>query len=64
MYKKRKLFFCEISPLTYKISVIKCQHIRHIKNLFTRNLVTIKSDNLLNFIIYKQSSLIRRKLSK
>lgn len=61
MYKSRKLF-CEISPLTYKISVIKCQYFRHIKNLFTRNLATIKSDNLLNFTIYKQSSLIRRKL--
>jgi len=52
MYKKRKLF-CEISPLTYKISVIKCQFIRHIKNLFTRNLATSKNNNLLNFIIYK-----------
>lgn len=61
MYKKRKLF-CEISPFTYKISVLKCQYFRHIKNLFTRNLATSKSNNLLNFVIYKQSSLIRRKL--
>ena len=29
----RKLF-CELSPLTYKLSVIKCILIRAIKNLF------------------------------
>lgn len=58
---KRKLF-CEISPLTYKISVIKCQILRHISNSFTRNTAVSKSDNLLPFTVYKQSSLIRRKL--
>lgn len=61
MHKKRKLF-CEISPLTYKISVIRCQTMRHIKNLFTRNIATVKTDNLLPYVIYRQSSLIRRKL--
>lgn len=61
MHKKRKLF-CEISPLTYKISVIKCQFMRYIKDLFTRNLTTSKNSKLLPFTIYKQSSLIRRKL--
>ncbi len=61
MHNKRKLF-CEISPLTYKISVMRCQTMRHIKNLFTRNIATVKTDNLLPCVIYKQSSLIRRKL--
>ena len=31
---KRKLF-CEISPLTYKISMYKCITLRHIKNTLT-----------------------------
>lgn len=61
MYKKRKLF-CEISPLTYKISVMKCKFMRYIKDLITRNLATSKSNNSLPFTVYKQSSLIRRKL--
>lgn len=59
----RHKLFCEISPLTYKISVKKCQIIRHINNLFTRNIAKDKSNNLLPIRIYKQSSLIRRKLS-
>jgi vancomycin resistance protein VanW len=61
MFKRCKLF-CEISPLTYKISVIKCRLIRHIKNLFIRNFATERSDNILPYIIYIQNSLIRRKL--
>jgi len=35
MYIKRRLF-CDISPFTYKISVAKCQIMRHIRNLLTR----------------------------
>lgn len=54
--------FCDISPFTYKISVSKCQIMRHIRNLFTRNIATTKNNNLLPFTIYKQSSLIRRTL--
>ena len=61
MFKRRMLFW-EISPVTYKISVKKCCFIRHIKNLLIRNLATEKSDNLLPYTIYKQNSLIRRKL--
>ncbi len=65
MYREffgRRKLFCEISPLTHKISVLKCRIIRHIKNLLTRNFATEKNDNLLPYTIYKQSSLIRRKL--
>lgn len=61
MKNKRKLF-CEISPLTYNISIKKCQIICHIKNLFNRNLAASKSNDLLPFIIYKHNSLIRRNL--
>jgi len=51
-----------MSPLTYKVSVIKCRFIRHINNLLIGNLATEKSNNLLPYTIYKQNSLIRRKL--
>lgn len=61
MFIRRRLF-CEISPITYKISVIKCRIIRHIKDLFIKNFATEKSNNLLSNSIYKQNSLIRRKL--
>ncbi len=58
-----KKLFCEISPLTYKISVIKCRFVRHIKNLFARRrFADIKQKELLPFVIYKHNSLIRRKL--
>ena len=58
-----KKLFCEISPLTYKISVIKCRLIRHIKNLRSRrNFATVKQEDLLPYTIYKHNSLIRRKL--
>lgn len=61
MQTRRKLF-CEISPITYKISVVKCRTIRHLQNLIIRNYAIKKSRNLLPYTIYKQSSLIRRKL--
>lgn len=59
---KRKLF-CEISPLTYKISMEKCIFQRHIKDLVSNiNFATQKSEEKLPFVIYKHNSLIRRKL--
>lgn len=58
----RKLF-CEISPLTYKISTFKCRSIRHIQNWWgRRRLATTKQEELLPFVIYKHNSLIRRRL--
>ena len=58
----RKLF-CEISPLTYKISTIKCRTIRRIQNLFLwQHLSKVKQEELLPVVIYKHNSLIRRKL--
>jgi len=58
----RKLF-CEISPLTYKLSVFKCRLIRHIKNIRSSEpFAKEKSNDYLPIVIYSQKSLIRRKL--
>lgn len=59
---KRKLF-CEISPLTYKISLRKCILMRNIKDLFSKEKFSyVKSEEKLPVVIYKHNSLIRRKL--
>lgn len=59
---KRKLF-CEISPLTYKISVEKCILLRHIKNILSNEkLASEKNTEPLSETIYKHNSLIRRRL--
>jgi vancomycin resistance protein VanW len=62
MGKKRKLF-CEISPFTYKISLLKCQVVRHIFNSFCfRKSAVKKSSDILPVLVYSHKSLIRRKL--
>lgn len=58
----RKLF-CEISPLTYKISVLKCRSVRHLKNAMGKDrFAKEKRSECLPVVIYRQKSLIRRKL--
>lgn len=58
----RKLF-CEISPLTYQISMYKCITMRHIKNILSKEkFAKTKTKELLPVVIYKHNSLIRRKL--
>lgn len=58
----RKLF-CEISPLTYKISTLKCRFIRHVRNVLTwQRFSKTRQEELLPVVIYKHNSLIRRKL--
>ncbi|MCL2362975.1 MAG: VanW family protein [Defluviitaleaceae bacterium] len=52
--------FCEISPLTYAISVRKMRVLRHVKNL-TAKFAKTKAPSLPT-LIYKHESLIRRKL--
>lgn len=60
---KERQLFCEISPLTYKISRQKCIIARRLKDLFSRNKFSrVKSDKVLPSVIYKHNSLIRRKL--
>ena len=58
----RKLF-CEISPLTYQISMYKCITMRHIKNILSKEkFAKTKTKELLPVVVYKHNSLIRRKL--
>lgn len=60
--KKRRLF-CEISPLTYKISVLKCCTVRRIKDFFSHERFAVeKSSEVLPYVIMKHQSLIRRTL--
>lgn len=62
MGKRRKLF-CEISPLTYKISLLKCRTIRRIINLLSfRKYAVKKSREVLPVLVYSHNSLIRRQL--
>ena len=59
----RRKLFCEISPITYKISVEKGIALRKIKDLFSKNKIAKeKSNDKLPFVIYKHNSLIRRRL--
>lgn len=62
-HMKRKLF-CEISPLTYKISRFKNITIRNIKNKFNNKLAKTHSKDLLPYVIYDHKSLIRRTLGE
>lgn len=58
----RKLF-CEISPLTYEISMHKCIAIRNIQNKLSKEkFAKTKQKELLPVVVYKHNSLIRRKL--
>lgn len=60
--RKRRLF-CEISPVTYRISQFKCRLERHLRNLLSsRQFATQKSNQPLPFCIYSHNSLMRRKL--
>ncbi len=59
---KRKLF-CELSPATYKISVLKCRLLRHLGDAFSsQRFAKERSKKQLEVIIYSGKSLIRRKL--
>jgi len=61
--KKRRRLFCEISPFTYKISLLKCRMMRHIYNLLSpKKFAKTKSNELLPVLVYSHKSLIRRKL--
>lgn len=58
----RKLF-CEISPLTYKISALKGRTLRRLRDLTSRQHFAEKSEAApLPVSIYRHSSLIRRRL--
>ena len=60
--KQRKLF-CEISPLTYKISTYKCIAVRKVMDSFSSdNFAKTKNGDKLPIVVYRHNSLIRRKL--
>lgn len=62
MEKERRLF-CEISPFTYQISLLKCKIVRHIFNSFSfKKFAVKKSNETLPVLVYNHKSLIRRKL--
>ncbi len=55
--------FCEISPLTYKISRGKCVVVRHLKNIISKEkFAKTKSPVDLPYKIFSHTSLMRRKL--
>lgn len=59
---KRKLF-CEICPLTYRISVFKCCVVRKIRDFFSKErFAKEKTSEPLPVLVYEHSSLIRRTL--
>ena len=59
---KRKLF-CEICPLTYALSVKKCEALRFMKDIKDKHTFAHEhSEEKLEYVIYKHNSLIRRRL--
>ena len=59
----RRKLFCEISPLTYKISTCKCRAVRFLQNSVSReNFAKSKCSQPLPVVVYKHNSLIRRRL--
>ena len=59
---KRRKLFCEISPLTYAISVCKMRMLRRVKNILSRTPFAKTKAAPLPIVAYKHTSLIRRKL--
>lgn len=58
-----KKLFCEISPFTYKLSVIKCRTSRRIRDFFSpADFAKSRQKERLPVIVYRHNSLIRRQL--
>ena len=59
----KQRLFCEVSPLAYRISQMKCRAVRSLQNTFGKvSLATEKSEEKLPCLLYSHSSLIRRVL--
>ena len=55
--------FCQISPLTYQISVEKCIALRKLRDAFTHTrLAETRQEEPLPVVLYRHASLIRRRL--
>ena len=60
---RRRRLFCEIAPWAYRLSVRKCIVRRKIEDLFSRHRFAVKKNAApLPVLIYRHSSLIRRRL--
>lgn len=58
----RKLF-CELCDFTYFLSIKKCRFIRDIRDMLSLyKIAKTKNEEKLPVLIYKQNSLMRRKL--
>lgn len=59
----KRILFCEISPITYRISMEKEILKRHLKDMLQRHhFAKERSENLLPILVYRHNSLIRRRL--
>lgn len=62
MNRQRKLF-CELSPLTYRLSRFRCIMMRNLKDMARKSRFAYqRSSDRLPIVVYRHNSLIRRKL--
>lgn len=63
LYMRKRKLFCEISPLTYRISVEKNILMRNMRDLFSTETFSCHKDTApLPVLVYRHNSLIRRRL--
>lgn len=60
--KMQRKLFCQISPLTYSISIKRQRLERRIKDLLSNTKFSTEKSEKLPVVVYKHNSLIRRKL--
>ena len=59
----KRVLFCELAPWTYRLSVRKCIMVRKMQDAFSRQkFASRRSEDKLPVVVYRHSSLIRRKL--
>lgn len=62
--RQRKLF-CELNPLAYQLSTIRCRMIRSFENLYKKGgFAQTRQSMPLPYLIYQHNSLIRRRLGQ
>ena len=64
LVRQRKLF-CELSPLAYQLSTLRCRVVRSLQNVCSKGaLAQTRQTVPLPYLIYQHNSLIRRKLGQ
>lgn len=59
----KRILFCELAPWTYRLSVRKCVMVRKMQDAVSRQkFASRRSEDKLSVVVYRHSSLIRRKL--